>query len=50
MSTNLDQKITDMYDWIVDVDLITNINKNGWKMNFSKGFLTKNNLNCDKVL
>lgn len=34
-----------MYDWIVDIDLITNVNKDGWKMNFSNDFLQKHNLN-----
>lgn len=38
-----------MYDWIVDIDLITNVNKEGWKMNFSNNFLKKNNLNYNRV-
>ena len=38
-----------MYDWIVDIDLITNINKEGWKMNFSNSFLKKNNLSSDLI-
>ena len=29
----------DIYDWVVDIDLLTNINKDGWKIRFSKKFL-----------
>ena len=29
---------TSVYDWIVDIDLITTIAKNGWKVYLSKKF------------
>ena len=38
-STTSDKTLTDVYDWIVDIDLITNINKDGWKISFSQYFL-----------
>jgi hypothetical protein len=28
----------DVYDWILDIDLITNINMSGWKVYFSDKF------------
>ncbi|CAG9331347.1 unnamed protein product [Blepharisma stoltei] len=28
----------DMYDWVVDIGLITDINKNGWEVEFSQNF------------
>jgi len=32
-----------VYDWVVDIDLLTNITKDGWKVNFidKYGFLKK---------
>jgi hypothetical protein len=32
-----------MYDWIVDIDLITYIAKEGWKVYLSKKFAEKHN-------
>lgn len=34
---------TSMYDWIVDIDLITYIAKEGWKVYLSKKFAEKHN-------
>ena len=28
----------DVYDWVVDIDMLTNINKKGWKVSFSRQF------------
>jgi len=47
MSSTSNKKMEDMYDWIVDIDLITKINNEGWKISFSKHF-QKNNLNLMK--
>ena len=35
ISSTSDKDVKDVYDWIIDIDLITNINKDGWKINFS---------------
>lgn len=32
-------KTRDVYDWIVDIDMLTNINTAGWKVKFSDQFL-----------
>lgn len=40
MSSSTNKKFLDVYDWIVDIDLITKINKEGWKINFSPHFLS----------
>lgn len=34
---------TSVYDWIVDIDLITQIGKEGWKVYLSKKFAEKHN-------
>ena len=34
-------KDSDIYDWIVDIDLITKMATEGWEVNFSKSFLDK---------
>ena len=39
---------SEIYDWIVDIDLITNVFKNGWNVNFSKQFLKNSSLNIQK--
>jgi uncharacterized coiled-coil protein SlyX len=33
------KKNIDVYDWIVDIDMLTKINSAGWKIKFSKNFL-----------
>ena len=38
ISNSTDRRISDVYDWIVDIDLITKINHDGWKISFSKQF------------
>ncbi len=37
-SSSSGKKLTEVYDWIVDIDLITKINNSGWRINFSKHF------------
>lgn len=39
---------SEMYDWIVDVDLITHVFKNGWNVKFSKQFLENSTLNIQR--
>lgn len=36
--SSFDYDKEDVYDWIIDIDLITNINKTGWKIFFSDQF------------
>ena len=38
MTSTNSKKLRDMYDWIVDIDLITKINVEGWKITFSDHF------------
>lgn len=33
------KKDTDVYDWVVDIDMLTSVNKHGWKIKFSDHFL-----------
>ena len=40
MSSSTNKKFLDVYDWIVDIDLITKINKEGWKITFSPHFFS----------
>lgn len=44
MSSTVDIRGSDVYDWIIDIDLITNIYKEGWKINFSEHFLKHSSL------
>lgn len=39
---------TSVYDWIVDIDLITNVAKEGWKVFLSKKFAEKHSLMATK--
>jgi hypothetical protein len=36
---NIDE--TAMYDWIIDIDLLTNIAREGWTVTLSKSFYDK---------
>lgn len=36
--SSFDSDYEDVYDWILDIDLITNINMTGWKVYFSEKF------------
>lgn len=39
---------SDIYDWIVDIDLITKITKEGWEVQFSKNFLNSSSMELQK--
>lgn len=45
---NFDEAESEIYDWIVDIDLITNVFKEGWSVNFSKQFLENSTLNIQR--
>ena len=34
-----EQAFSDMYDWIVDIQLLSDVSKQGWRVEFSGGFL-----------
>lgn len=36
------------YDWVVDIDFITKVAREGWDIKFSKDFLEKSNLNIQR--
>lgn len=39
---------SDIYDWVVDIDLITKITKEGWDVHFGKNFLNSSTKKLQK--
>ena len=39
---------SEIYDWIVDIDLITKVAKEGWQVKFSKNFLQNSSANIQR--
>eukprot|EP00472_Partenskyella_glossopodia_P010412 CAMPEP_0197518342 /NCGR_PEP_ID=MMETSP1318-20131121/3516_1 /TAXON_ID=552666 /ORGANISM="Partenskyella glossopodia, Strain RCC365" /LENGTH=564 /DNA_ID=CAMNT_0043068611 /DNA_START=54 /DNA_END=1748 /DNA_ORIENTATION=+ len=40
-------KILDVYDWVIDIEYLSDLAKNGWKVERSKKFLTEQTLKID---